>query len=79
MMPCEMADFQCCYLGLPLAIRKLTKDQVQPNIDKITNQLPGWKADLMTKAGRKSISKQTVLTGMVIYFSHGSGSTGLGS
>jgi hypothetical protein len=35
-------------------------------MDKIANQLPGWKADLLTKAGR-SVLVQSVLTGMLIY------------
>jgi hypothetical protein len=30
----------------------ISKEQVQPIIDKIADQLPGWKADLMTRAGR---------------------------
>ena len=42
----------CKYLGLPLTLKKLTKEQVQPIIDRIADQLPGWKAELMTKAGR---------------------------
>jgi hypothetical protein len=53
MMPCEVAEFPCRYLGLPLTLKKLTKAQVQPIIDKIANQLHGRKADLLTKAGRK--------------------------
>ena len=48
LLPCEMLDFPCKYLGLPLTIKKLTKEQVQPIIDRIANQLPRWKADLMT-------------------------------
>jgi len=52
MLPCEMLDFPCKYLGLPLTIKKLTKEQVQPIINRIADQLPGWKADLMTRAGR---------------------------
>jgi hypothetical protein len=66
MLPCELAEFPCRYMGLPLAIKKLSKTQVQPIIDKIANQLSGWKAELLTKAGRK-VHIQHVLTGMVIY------------
>lgn len=66
LLPCEVAGFPCRYLGLPLAIKKLTKDQMQPIIDKVANQLPGWKAELMNKAGRK-VHVQYVLTGIVIY------------
>ena len=39
---------------------------MQPIVDKIANQLPGWKADLLTKAGR-SVLVQSVLTGVLIY------------
>ena len=56
----------CKYLGLPLSVKKLTKEQVQPIIDRIADQLPGWKANLMTKIGRK-VLVQSVLTGMLIY------------
>jgi hypothetical protein len=45
---------------------KKTRDQLQPIIDKLADQLPGWKADLLTKPGRK-ILIQFVLTGMMIY------------
>jgi len=66
LLPCEMLEFPCKYLGLPLTIKKLTKTQVQPIIDKIADQLPGWKADLMTRAGRV-VQVQYVLTGILIY------------
>ena len=52
LLPCEVLNFLCKYLGLPLTIKKLTKEQFQPIIDRIADQLPGWKADLMTRAGR---------------------------
>jgi hypothetical protein len=39
---------------------------MQPIIDRIADQLPGWKADLMTRAGRR-VQVQSVLTGMLIY------------
>jgi hypothetical protein len=35
-------------------------------IDRIADQLPSWKADLMTRAGRK-VQVQHVLTSMIIY------------
>jgi hypothetical protein len=65
-LPCQVSDFPCRYLGLPLSLKKLTRDQLQPYIDKIADQLPGWKADLLTKPGRK-ILVQFVMTGMTIY------------
>jgi hypothetical protein len=39
MLPCEVDVFHCRYMGIPLAIKKLSKDHVQPTIDKIANQL----------------------------------------
>jgi hypothetical protein len=59
-------DFPCKYLGLPLSLRRLTKAQVQPYIDRIADQLQGWKANSMTKAGRM-VHVQFILRGMLIY------------
>jgi hypothetical protein len=64
-LPYEQLEFPCRYLGLPLSL-KLTREQLQPIIDKIADQLPSWKADLLTKPGRK-IMVQFVITGMMIY------------
>jgi hypothetical protein len=66
LLPCGIQEFPCKYLGLPLSAKKLTKDQIQPIIDKIADQLPRWKADLMTKAGRV-VQVQHVLTAMLVY------------
>jgi hypothetical protein len=60
LLPCEVATFPCKCLGLPLSLHKLTKQQVQPE------QLPNWKADLMTRAGRR-VQVQHVLPGMTVY------------
>jgi hypothetical protein len=66
LLPCALMDFPCKHLGLPLSLKKLTKEHIQPVIDKIADQLPGWKGDLMTRAGRR-IQVQFVLTAMLIY------------
>jgi hypothetical protein len=55
LLPCQLLEFPCRYLGLPLSLHKLTKAQIQPIIDKVADQLPGWKADLLTRAGRKVV------------------------
>jgi hypothetical protein len=39
LLPCEISSFPCCYLGLPLSLYKLTKEQVQPIVDRIAGQL----------------------------------------
>jgi hypothetical protein len=47
-------------------LKKQKKEHIQLIIDKFSNQLPGWKADLLTRAGRK-VHVQFVLTSMIIY------------
>lgn len=66
LLPCNISEFPCRYLGLPLSLKKLTRAQIQSIIDRIADQLPGWKADLMTRAGIK-VQIQFVLNGMLIY------------
>jgi hypothetical protein len=65
-LPCAFADFPCKYLGIPLAITKLRKEHLQPIIDRMADLLSGWKADLLTRAGRK-VHVQFVLTTIIIY------------
>jgi hypothetical protein len=48
-LPRELSAFPCKYLGLPLSLKRLTRNQLQPIIDRIAAQLEGWKADLLTK------------------------------
>lgn len=65
-LPCEIKKFPCTYLGLPLAIRKPSKAELLPLIDKVANSLPGWKASLMNRAGHL-ITVLMVLTSIPIY------------
>jgi hypothetical protein len=48
------------------ALKKLKKEHIQSIIDELADLLPGWKADLLTRAGRK-IHVQFVLTTTIIY------------
>lgn len=66
LLPCQLANFPCKYLGVPLFLRKLPGEQIQAILDKIVDHLPNWKADILTKAGRK-ILVQVVLTFMLVY------------
>jgi hypothetical protein len=66
LLPCERSDFPCKYLGIHLSLRKLTKEHVQSIIDRVADHLPSWKADLMSRAGRRIIV-QHVLTSMIVY------------
>jgi hypothetical protein len=40
LLPYALTDFPCKYLGLPLSLKKLAKEQIQPIIDHIADQLP---------------------------------------
>jgi hypothetical protein len=65
-LTCRVEEFPIKYLGLPLSLKKLKKSQLQPLIDRLADLLPGWKSDLMTRAGR-AIHVQFVLTATLIY------------
>jgi hypothetical protein len=49
-----------------LSPKKLTRDQVQAIVDRVASLLPGWKAELITRAGR-AIHVQFVMTAKMIY------------
>jgi hypothetical protein len=66
LLPCEFVDFPCKYLGLPLSIKKLPKSHFQSIVDRMASMLPGWKAELMNRAGR-AVHVQLVMTAKVIY------------
>jgi hypothetical protein len=66
LLPCEFAEFPCRYLGLPLSVKKLTNAQIQSLIDRVASMLPGWKAELMNRAGRL-VYGQFVMAARVIY------------
>ena len=65
-LPCQISEFPCKYLGVPLSPHKLTKAQAMSIVERVVDRLPSWKADLLTKAGRV-ILVQYVLTSMLIY------------
>jgi hypothetical protein len=44
LFPCNMVQFPCRYLGLPLSVKKLPKAAFYSLIEAITDRLPGWKA-----------------------------------
>jgi hypothetical protein len=65
-LPCSVAEFPCRYLGLPLSLKKLTRNQIQQIIDRIADLLPGWKSELMSRAGR-AVHVQFVMTATLVY------------
>ncbi|WVZ54094.1 LOW QUALITY PROTEIN: hypothetical protein U9M48_004954 [Paspalum notatum var. saurae] len=65
-LPCEIKGFPCSYLGIPLSIGKPAKATWLPLIDKVADNLPSWKASLMSKAG-PLITVNVVFSGIPIY------------
>jgi hypothetical protein len=54
------------HLGILLSIRKLANSDLLPLVDKVADKLPGWKANLLSRAGRLVMVK-TVLSSVPIY------------
>ncbi|KAM0866912.1 hypothetical protein ACQ4PT_042345 [Festuca glaucescens] len=54
------------YLGLPLSLRKPSKTDLQPVLDKLANKLAFWKARLMTRDGRVAYVR-AVMAASVVY------------
>jgi hypothetical protein len=75
---CQLATFSCKYLGVPLMLRRPSKQHIQPIIDRLALRLPNWKADVLTKSGRKVLVQGSphVDDGLLGY---GIGSSFLGS
>lgn len=53
--PCQVQHFPCQYLGLPLSIKALTKNEIMPLILKIVKKLPAWKGKFLNRAGRLNL------------------------
>ncbi|WVZ55719.1 hypothetical protein U9M48_006344 [Paspalum notatum var. saurae] len=56
-MACGVSAFPCKYLGIPLTIRKPTKADLLPLVDKVVDCLPKWKASLLNRARRLVVVK----------------------
>lgn len=54
------------YLGLPLSIFRLKKEDLQPLVDKIASRLPTWKSNQMNSMGRITMVN-SVLSAIPIY------------
>ncbi|GJN11283.1 hypothetical protein PR202_ga29462 [Eleusine coracana subsp. coracana] len=57
---CQLQHFPCKYLGAPLSIYKLKKEDLQPLVDSVGDRLPTWKAGLLNRAGRVALTKATL-------------------
>lgn len=57
---CQVADFPCPYLGVPLSIGRLPKAALQPLVDKIASRIPAWKGRLLNRSGHLTLAKSTL-------------------
>jgi hypothetical protein len=56
----------CWYLGLPLKLGRLTRQNEQGLVDRVAASLSGWKGRLLTKTGHLTLVN-SVLSSIVIY------------
>ena len=65
-LQCTTTSFPTTYLGLPVSDKKLRRCDLLIWIEKIANKLPGWKAPLLSLAGR-AVLVRFVITAIPIY------------
>ena len=63
---CPEGTFPINYLGIPLHYQKLTREDLQPLVDKILKRISGWRGKLLSHAGRIVLIK-TCLASIPIY------------
>jgi hypothetical protein len=66
LFPCQQAAFPIKYIGIPLAITKLSRSALQPLVEKVVDRLPIWKGHLLHQSGRLVLIK-TMLSAIPIY------------
>jgi hypothetical protein len=73
-LPSVLGDFQatitgfpCRYLGLPLSLSRLKREDEQSIIDKVASRLPNWKGRILNRAGRL-VLVNSVLSSSVTYY-----------
>jgi hypothetical protein len=62
----RMSQFPCKYLGLPLQIGWVRREDEQLLIDKVAGKLPKWKGRLLNKSGRLTMVN-SMLSTVVLY------------
>ena len=59
-MGCQLAHYPVKYLGIPLSLRRLSGEALQPVVDRIADKLPTWKAAMMPRAGRLALIRSVL-------------------
>ena len=54
---CPIGKFPIKYLGVPLHYDKLTREDLQPLLDKILKRIAGWRGKLLSYKGRLILIK----------------------
>lgn len=60
MLQCNLGNFPCRYLGLQLAIHKLTRVDWQPLLDKVRKVIPAWQRGFIQRPGRLILVKSVI-------------------
>lgn len=60
LLQCAIGEFPCRYLGLQLAIKKLTEVQWKPLLDQVRHFIPAWQRGLMQRSGRLVLVKSVI-------------------
>lgn len=60
-LQCRVEHFPITYLGLPLAMRKPTKAEIQPILDRLAKKIAGWKPRLLSPDGWLCLIKSTLM------------------
>jgi hypothetical protein len=60
--PCQLVHFPCKYLGIPLSIYKLKRQDLMPLVEAVVDRLPTWKSRFKSRAGHTTLTKVTLTT-----------------
>ena len=58
---CRRQQFPIRYLGLPLTIYRLRRQDLLPLIDKFSDKLKGWKPRMLAAAGRLTLTRSVLM------------------
>lgn len=65
MLHCNLGSFPCRYLGLPLAINKLTRADWQPLLDQVRKFIPAWQRGFIQRPGRLILVKSVIAARLI--------------
>jgi hypothetical protein len=57
---CPIGEFSVKYLGIPLHYNKLSREDLQPLVDKIIKRIAGYRGKLLTQVGRLVLIKACI-------------------